>query len=500
MRSPIQIMLIAAGLLLLVALGAAPVYLVNQTRKDSASVVHTIQVENQIADALLQLRRAEANERGFLLTGRLEFLTDYNAARARVVPEFEKLSELTVDNKVQRDLMQELMPLVRERVDEFERVVALKQDGKTAEGIAIVDASSGRSMTNKVRELADKMKAEEVRLLAIRSQSTDSSQFLAMAMTSLGSLALLAIAATSIFLIQRSMTARDIAQAKLSDTNANLETIVERRTGDLREANEEIQRFAYIVSHDLRSPLVNIMGFTGELDEARGVILRRLAELSGKATDAPAPDAPEPKLDGSDQQLMDEVSEAIGFIKSSIGKMDRLINAILQLTREGRREFRPEPIDMDQLMGNIASTVAHQAAEANAQIRIEPLPAIVSDRLSMEQVFSNLIDNALKYLRPGTAGDILVRGRRKLGYVVYDVIDNGRGIDPRDHQRIFDLFRRAGVQDRPGQGIGLAHVRALVRRLGGAMTVSSELDQGSTFTVMLPAQWTTPSEDRVANE
>ena len=68
--------------------------------------------------------------------------------------------------------------------------------------------------------------------------------------------------------------------------------------------------------------------------------------------------------------------------------------------------------------------------------------------------------------------------------------DNGRGIDAKDHQRIFDLFRRAGTQDKPGQGIGLAHVRALVRRLGGTMSVASELDNGSTFTVTLPINWT----------
>ena len=82
-----------------------------------------------------------------------------------------------------------------------------------------------------------------------------------------------------------------------------------------------------------------------------------------------------------------------------------------------------------------------------------------------------------------------MRGRTKLGYAIFEITDNGRGIGPKDHQRIFDLFRRAGLQDKPGQGIGLAHVRALVRRLGGTMSVSSELDQGSSFTVTLPINW-----------
>ena len=169
--------------------------------------------------------------------------------------------------------------------------------------------------------------------------------------------------------------------------------------------------------------------------------------------------------------------------------MDRLISAILNLTREGRREFQPEKIDTRELIEAIVSTLAHQAAEAQAEIHVAPLPDLVSDRLALEQIFSNLIDNAIKYLKPGVPGEIRIRGRTKLGYAIFEISDNGRGIDPKDHQRIFDLFRRAGTQDKPGQGIGLAHVRALVRRLGGTMSVSSELNTGSTFTITLPITW-----------
>jgi signal transduction histidine kinase len=268
----------------------------------------------------------------------------------------------------------------------------------------------------------------------------------------------------------------------------------------LKEANEEIQRFAYIVSHDLRSPLVNIMGFTSELEELRASIFQRIEKLSApQAVAADAGAAPtDVMLTDEDKALAQEFDESLNFIKSSIGKMDRLIAAILTLTREGRREFKPERIDVHELIENIAKTVAHQAEEANAEIRIEPLPEVVSDRLALEQVFSNLLDNALKYLKPGFPGDIRISGRRKTGYIVYEVTDNGRGIDEKDHQRIFDLFRRAGAQDRPGQGIGLAHVRALVRRMGGTLSVSSELGEGSTFTVMLPSKWTLPSEGKTA--
>jgi signal transduction histidine kinase len=313
-----------------------------------------------------------------------------------------------------------------------------------------------------------------------------------------GSGLVVALAGISVFLVRRSTRARDEAEAKLRDANLNLESTVDERTADLREANDEIQRFANIVSHDLRSPLVNIMGFTSELDELRGDIFRRIASLGRAAASAPplqelANDTAEPELEGSDKQLAQDFSEALGFIKSSIGKMDRLISAILNLTREGRRQFEPVKIDMRELIEAIVATMAHQAADAT--IRIEPLPQITSDRLALEQIFSNLIDNALKYLRPGVAGEISIRGRTKLGFAIFDVTDNGRGIDPRDHQRIFDLFRRAGTQDKPGQGIGLAHVRALVRRLGGTMSVSSELHNGSTFTITLPIGWAVSSRN-----
>ena len=283
--------------------------------------------------------------------------------------------------------------------------------------------------------------------------------------------------------MRRSARARDDAEAQLRDNNLNLEATVDERTADLREANDEIQRFAYIVSHDLRSPLVNIMGFTSELEELRGDIFRRIATL-GRASAASAPLVPadageiEPVLEGEDKQLSQDFSEALGFIKSSIAKMDRLIIGDPQSHPRGTARVRAGQDRHPRTdRGHRRDGGASGRGGARPQIRIEPLPDIVSDRLALEQIFSNLIDNALKYLKPGVPGDISVRGRTKLGFAIFEIADNGRGIDPKDHQRIFDLFRRAGTQDKPGQGIGLAHVRALVRRLGGTMSVASELQQ-----------------------
>jgi signal transduction histidine kinase len=500
-RSIVQVVLLAAGLAILLVISATSIWLVSLLREDADKISRTLEVENQIYIALLQLRRAESAERGYLLTSRPEFLNEFRQAEAVIRPAFNLLQHLTTDNPVQVQFLKEAMPLVDLRLKEFNTVIDLASSGRQAEANKIVQENATRQTTLHIRDIVAAMRDEEQRLLKIHTAETNRTQILTAVATTAGSGAVMTLAIISLLLVRRSQRMRDHAEQQLRDMNANLEAAVQERTADLQEANEEIQRFAYIVSHDLRSPLVNIMGFTSELEELRDDIFARLSKPAREAPalqHAESGEAEDRVLSSEDRRLADEFTESIGFIKSSIGKMDRLIAAILTLTREGRREFKPERVDMRELIENITRTVAHQVEEANAAIRIEPLPEAVSDRLALEQIFSNLIDNALKYLKPGVAGDIRVSGRRKTGYIVYEVTDNGRGIDQKDHQRIFDLFRRAGPQDRPGQGIGLAHVRALVRRLGGTLSVSSEPGQGSTFTVMLPARWTLPSEGKAA--
>ena len=489
-----HILLLAAGLLVLTAISAGSVHLVNMAREDARAVLHTVEVENQLSLVQLGLRRAESAQRGYLATLRPDFQTDFEQAISELTPALTKLSQLVTDNPVQRRLINEMMPLYDQRIDEFRTTNELARSKRMSDAAKIVREGIGRDTMRHIDDLAARMRAEEDRLFVERTTNADRSQTLAASITGIGSGFVVVLAGIAIFLVRRSSHARDQADAQLRDSHLNLEATIDERTTDLREANDEIQRFAYIVSHDLRSPLVNIMGFTSELEELRGDIFKRIAALSRAQAATPsapenATDTAEPVLEGSDKQLSEDFSEALGFIKSSIGKMDRLISAILNLTREGRREFEPVWIDTKELIEGIVATVAHQAAEAQAAIRIDALPNIVSDRLALEQIFSNLIDNALKYLKTGVPGEITVRGRTKLGFAIFELSDNGRGIDPKDHQRIFELFRRAGTQDKPGQGIGLAHVRALVRRLGGTMSVASELHQGSTFTITLPIKW-----------
>ena len=145
---------------------------------------------------------------------------------------------------------------------------------------------------------------------------------------------------------------------------------------------------------------------------------------------------------------------------------------------------------MTKMVQAIADSVRHQTEAADAAIEVQRLPILDSDRLSIEQVFGNLIDNAVKYLDPARPGRIVVSGAETPDGVEYRIADNGRGIAARDHERIFELFRRSGRQDRTGEGLGLAFVRNSVRRIGGEITVESELGQGSTFVLTFPKHLT----------
>ena len=487
-----QGILLAAGFFILVMIGGVAAWLVNQAAADAEQVARTLTTQDQFSNVLLNLRRAESGQRGYLFTNQKNYLDDYKTTQPEANDVLRQLYLAAYGNPADQARIQTLDRLVAARFKEMDQTIELNASGQREQARAIVMSGSGRDSMNEIRKLVEQAITDESRLLSSRAERSQRNNFILLVLTLAGSGLIVLIGTLSVYLVQRNARAREKAQQELAGINANLERIVQFRTADLQEANEEIQRFAYIVSHDLRSPLVNIMGFTTELESLRTDIFDELAKLRTQLTALNA--RSESAATGEPaEKLGQEFDEAVGFIKTSIAKMDRLISAVLKLSREGRREFRPENIAMNALMESIARNVAHRAAEQGARVTIGDLPDIESDRLAMEQIFSNLLDNALKYLRDETPGRIEIVGRSNAAQSIYEVRDNGRGIDPNDHQRVFELFRRSGPQDRPGEGIGLAHVRALVRRVGGQMTLASELGKGTVFTVILPRGWAAES-------
>ncbi len=267
-------------------------------------------------------------------------------------------------------------------------------------------------------------------------------------------------------------TLQDITDRKRAEEK------LQRAAADLKERNDEIRSFAYIVSHDLRAPLVNLKGFSSELTRA----LRELAPLfeSGLA-----------QLEAGEHSRMEElfqkdVPEALEFIDSSVTRMDRLINAILKLSRLGRQELKPKKVDMAELTASILKTLKHQLEQRHTTVIIGALPVVIADRTAMEQIMGNLLDNAVKYLAPDRPGHIEIKAETTDGMVTFHIRDNGRGIAAHDLEKVFEIFRRAGRQDLPGEGMGLAYVKTLVRRLDGSIRCVSQLGEGTMFIFTIP--------------
>jgi signal transduction histidine kinase len=470
---------VAAGMLILLAMVALSYWLLERTRASTAEVLATREARSALVDLLSVVQDAETGQRGYLLSGEDRYLAPYDKAVKLTDERFAKLEQFFRRERGSEAFVTELRAAVDRKLAELAKTVELKKAGGADEAMALFRSDVGKDTMDHIRDLIGNRRDQvEARLSLAIADQRENATTLQWSIIGGGILIVLAGGGAAWTL---SAYTREVikARAEVEALNEGLELRVRERTADLQRANDEIQRFAYIVSHDLRAPLVNVMGFTSEMKTS----LEALQTLVNDPAVENSPAAPAAR-----SAVVADIPEALGFIQASTKKMDQLINAILQLSREGRRAINPEAVNLGALLEGISASVQHQLQNADGELIVEnPLPTIISDRLALEQVFGNLVDNAIKYQAKGRPPKIEVRSRpERDGSVLIEIEDNGRGIAEHDHDRVFDLFRRAGVQDKQGEGIGLAHVRALVRRLGGQITLTSELGTGTTFRVRLP--------------
>ena len=255
-------------------------------------------------------------------------------------------------------------------------------------------------------------------------------------------------------------------------------TDLQRTRETLVKKNRELENYIHIASHDLRSPLVNIQGFSARL-RTQSLAIRDLVQSSSM----PAVEAE--KL----RAILEEgMPKTLDFIVTNVVIMDRLITALAVLSRTERRAMTIRQIDMNALFKGILDAFAFDIEQSAAVVTVSDLADCYGDEYLLHELFLNLIGNALKYREPARTPEIQIRSELLPRGVVYRVSDNGIGIAKKNHEHIWDSFYRVNRDTQvPGEGIGLSIVKRIIDKHRGKIWLESEEGRGSTFYVELPA-------------
>lgn len=262
---------------------------------------------------------------------------------------------------------------------------------------------------------------------------------------------------------------RDVSERKFAEEENK------RLIRELNTKRKELEHVLYATSHDLRSPLVNVQGFNQELQ----ISLTELQQVMN------IPDVPEKVRNMCNEIVRNDITESINFIASSTTKMDDLLSGLLTLSRLGRQEVKKTRLDMNKIIKEVTKEFQFQIKEQKIKVEVSKMPDCYGDPKLINRVFSNLLGNAIKFLRPGMQGIIKVFGVKEANYARYYVADNGIGMNPDYKKKIFEIFNKLDPATE-GRGLGLTIVKQILERHGGNISVEAEEGKGACFTISLP--------------
>lgn len=240
---------------------------------------------------------------------------------------------------------------------------------------------------------------------------------------------------------------------------------LEQAATELKEKNQELEAFVYTVSHDLKTPLVSLQGLSGIL------------------------------LDDYGERLDDEGRHCLKRLVDNTNQMGQLIQDLLAFSRVGRMRKQVESVEIADVvqvvLGNLQSVITRK----QTAVELGPLPRIMADRTLVQQLFSNLISNAVKFSgHNGAAPRVEVGAREQDGMIEFYVKDNGIGIEPQYHAKVFEIFQRLHEVQEEGTGVGLSIVRKIVEQAGGKVRLESAKGQGAAFYFTWPQQASTQAD------
>ena len=485
-----------AGVIFMVALGAVALFWVfGQIEESALARRHTFAVTIRAADLLTDLIDAETGQRGFALTGNEAFLEPYLAVRNRVGDQLEELRGLSTFAEARQHL-DAVRPLMDAKMTEMARVIKLRRDGDLTAVTAVVSGGEGKKLMDSIRlEIKDFIRIENLELERHEAEFQSSLRRMFGGIVAVSAFVLLLgvlvayllyrnnehrlknlvhletqrllelQTATSEHLRQANDTLqlneekltkllkeKSEAEEKVRRLNAELEQRVIERTAQLEATNLELESFSYSVSHDLRTPVRAIDGFS------------------------------QAALEDFGPQLPEEGRRYLQTIRDSAQKMGTLIDDLLAFAQLKRQGLNKRPMNTGDLVRETLDELGAPWPDRQIAVRAGELPASFGDPALLKQVWINLLSNALKYTRKRAKAEIETGCMKVDGTDTFFVRDNGTGFDMRYADKLFGVFQRFHrAEDYEGTGVGLAIVQRIVQRHGGRVWADAAVDRGATF-------------------
>ncbi len=458
---------------------------------------HTKQVIAKVSDLYRFLNDACSAIGAQLVVPGMRLDSTSAMARQRILTEIEQIESLVSDNHLQRMRVREIAAK-SERVlrwlETEEQLIGSGRNDEARRGMRL-----GTQLLDAVQSSVRTVLFEEESLDRKRTEVMRRTTAISVWTAVIGGCAVLASTlALSLMFFHGQLKRLDILREnarRLSegedllaplngrDEISDVDRAFHEMAAKLKDQKQENDLFVYSVSHDLRSPLVNLQGFSEELGFA-------CAELK---TLFQRPDVPGAVSERGARLVSESIQESIRYIQTAVGRLARIIDALLRLSRAGRVVYQSQMTELSSIVSRIVDSLHDSISGRGAEVSIGRLPSAWGDPTAIEKVFANLITNAVQYLdsnRPGRieVGSIEPNAAQAADHLrVYYVKDNGLGIPEPYHSRVFTPFNRLHADVAQGEGVGLALVATVVHRLGGRIWLESSAGVGSTFYVALPS-------------
>jgi signal transduction histidine kinase len=441
-------------------------YSYNQFRTDRQLVEHTYEVENTLAEVLSLTKDVETAVRGYLIADDRTYLAPYTQARPQLLPKLGYLSRLVADSPVQQRLVDSLYRLLEVKLVMDRRQLAARARHRTGDLISLL--ANGKAQMDTIRRHIAGMRTTEERLLKSRIRKAEDSYRLSFIIgLSLLILTLFSLV-VSYWLLMQELDRRQYNEDQLRAYEAELQANIQQ----LKDSNEELERFAFVASHDLQEPLRKIQTY---------------ADLLGQRYQT---------------TLGDEARSFLSKINTSAGRMSHMVKDLLGFSRLSSQLIDFQPVLLVDVVTRIMADLELQIDQTGATVTVGTLPTVEAVPGHIDHLFGNLLDNALKFSRPGVPPVVEIKARPvtdqdypglppERAYVEITVADNGIGFDEKYLTHIFDVFQRLHAKaDYDGTGIGLAVCRKVVQQHRGLITARSQPGNGATFVVVLPKSQT----------